>query len=62
MQSCHGAGYKDLSFWQLNNAANRAAYRLKTHLPESSERFQCFAYSGPKDLRYPLLAVAAGKL
>ncbi|KAJ5300979.1 uncharacterized protein N7443_005981 [Penicillium atrosanguineum] len=54
-------GYKDLTFWQLNNAANRAAHWLSENLP-TGEPFQCFAYAGPKDLRYPILAVAAAKV
>ncbi|KAJ5759629.1 hypothetical protein N7520_006785 [Penicillium odoratum] len=54
-------GYKDLTFWQLNNAANRAAYWMSENLP-TGEPFQCFAYTGPKDLRYPILAVAAAKV
>ncbi|KAJ5630280.1 uncharacterized protein N7484_010380 [Penicillium longicatenatum] len=53
-------GYKDLTFWQLNNAANHAAHWLSDNLP-TGEPFQCFAYTGPKDLRYPILAVAAAK-
>jgi hypothetical protein len=53
-------GYKDLTFWQLNNAANHAAIWLSENLP-TGEPFQCFAYTGPKDLRYPILAVAAAK-
>ena len=53
-------GYKDLTFWQLNNAANHAAHWLSENLP-TGESFQCFAYTGPKDLRYPILAVAAAK-
>ncbi|KAL1859416.1 putative NRPS-like protein biosynthetic cluster [Paecilomyces lecythidis] len=56
------AGYRDISFQQLNNAANSAAHWLSQNLPETSEPFQCFAYAGPKDLRYPILAVAAAKL
>lgn len=55
-------GYKDISFWQLNNYANHAAKWLSDHLPPASDPFQCFAYAGPKDLRYPILAVAAAKL
>ncbi|KAJ5679304.1 AMP-binding enzyme [Penicillium macrosclerotiorum] len=55
-------GYKDLSFWQLNNYANHAAQWLSENLPPTTEKFQCFAYAGPKDLRYPILAVAAAKL
>ncbi|KAE8410817.1 hypothetical protein BDV36DRAFT_302401 [Aspergillus pseudocaelatus] len=55
-------GFKDISFQQLNNAANHAARWLSEHLPGSSEPFQCFAYAGPKDFRYPILAVAAVKI
>lgn len=54
-------GFKDITFRQLNDAANRAAHWLNENLP-ASEPFQCFAYSGPKDLRYPILAVAAAKV
>ena len=55
-------GYRDITFRQLDNAANHAAHWLRTHLPASSEQFQSFAYTGPNDLRYAALAVAAGKL
>lgn len=55
-------GYRDISFWQLNNYANHAAKWLSDNLPESTEPFQCFAYAGPKDLRYAILAVAVAKL
>lgn len=55
-------GYKDLSFRQLNNYAIHAARWPSESLPETSTPFQCFAYAGPKDLRYPILAVAAAKL
>ncbi|KAB8223973.1 putative AMP-binding enzyme [Aspergillus novoparasiticus] len=56
------AGYRDITFQQLNNAANHAARWLSQALPETSEPFQCFAYAGPKDLRYAILAVAVAKL
>lgn len=56
------SGFRDLSYWNLNNAANHAAQWLGEHLPEDNEAFQCFAYAGPKDLRYPILALAAAKL
>ncbi|OJD25562.1 hypothetical protein ACJ73_03066 [Blastomyces percursus] len=56
------AGYRDITFQQLNNAANHAAHWLSQALPTTSEPFQHFAYAGPKDLRYPCLAVAAAKL
>ncbi|EHA18576.1 hypothetical protein ASPNIDRAFT_176195, partial [Aspergillus niger ATCC 1015] len=55
-------GFRDISFKELNNAANHAAHWLKTNLPPTSEPFQCFAYAGPKDLRYQILAVAAAKV
>lgn len=55
-------GYKDISFRQLNNYVNHAAHWLSENLPPSSEPFQSFAYAGPKDLRYPILALAAAKL
>jgi hypothetical protein len=55
-------GYKDISFSQLNNYTNHAAHWLSENLPPSSEPFQSFAYAGPKDLRYPILALAAAKL
>ncbi|KAI9046326.1 SDR family NAD(P)-dependent oxidoreductase [Aspergillus affinis] len=44
------AGFRDISFWQLNNATNHAARWLSQALPATTEPFQCFAYSGPKDL------------
>ncbi|KAE8144949.1 AMP-binding enzyme [Aspergillus avenaceus] len=55
-------GFKDLSYYQLNNAANHAARWLSQHLPATSEPFQCFAYAGPKDIRFPILEIAAAKL
>jgi acyl-CoA synthetase (AMP-forming)/AMP-acid ligase II len=55
-------GFRDLSYDALNNAANHVAQWLRQHLPQTAESFQCFAYAGPKDLRYPILAVAAAKL
>ena len=55
-------GYRDITYGQFENAVNHAAHWLKSQLPHSSDLFQSFAYAGPKDLRYPILAVAAGKL
>lgn len=55
-------GYKEINFRQLNNYANHAAQWLTENLPHTSEPFQCIAYAGPKDLRYPILALAAAKL
>ncbi|KKZ63458.1 hypothetical protein EMCG_02269 [[Emmonsia] crescens] len=56
------AGFRDITFQQLNNAANHAARWLSQALPTTPEPFQYFAYAGPKDLRYAFLAVAAAKL
>jgi acyl-CoA synthetase (AMP-forming)/AMP-acid ligase II len=55
-------GFKDITFRQLNNYANHAAQWLTGNLPKASDPFQCVAYAGPKDLRYPILALAAAKL
>ncbi|KAL6718671.1 hypothetical protein ACLMJK_002905 [Lecanora helva] len=55
-------GFEAVTFARLANAVNRAAQWLKNNLPQSSEPFQSFAYTGPKDLRYPIFAIAAGKL
>ena len=55
-------GYREITFGQFNNAVNHAVYWLRNNLPNSLEPFRCFAYTGPKDLRYPVLAAAAGKI
>lgn len=55
-------GYKDITYSQLVNAVKHAVHWLSKTLPSTSEPFQPFAYAGPKDLRYPILAVAAGKM
>lgn len=55
-------GYTEISYKQLNNYANHAAHWLSQNLPPTSEPFQRIAYAGPKDLRYPILEVAAAKL
>jgi hypothetical protein len=55
-------GFRDITISQFANAVNHAARWLQANLPPSSEPFEPFAYSGPRDLRYPILAVAAGKI
>lgn len=55
-------GYKDITYGQFANAVNHAVHWLSKNLPSASEPFMPFAYAGPKDLRYPILAVAAGKM
>lgn len=55
-------GFKEITYSQFANAVNHAVHWLSENLPPSPESFQPFAYAGPKDLRYPIFAVAAGKL
>lgn len=55
-------GYRDVTYKELNSAANHAARWLLHNLPASSKPFQSVAYAGPKDLRYAVFALAAGKL
>ncbi|KAK5097631.1 hypothetical protein LTR70_000656 [Exophiala xenobiotica] len=57
-------GYKNISYRQFANGVNHTVKWLKDNLPVSifAQPFQAFAYVGSKDLRYPFLAVAAGKL
>lgn len=55
-------GYRDVTYKELNRAANHAARWLLHNLPASSKPFQPVAYAGPKDLRYAVFALAAGKL
>ena len=55
-------GYKDITLATFANASEHASHWLQQNLPASAERFQPFLYCGPKDLRYPILAVAAAKV
>lgn len=57
-------GYKDITWSQFANAINHAVKWLRQSLPAAvfSQPFQAFGYVGPKDLRYPVLTVAAAKL
>lgn len=54
-------GFVDISYKQLANAVNHAAWWLKDNLTGEISVFETIAYAGPKDLRYPILAVAASK-
>lgn len=54
-------GFVDISYKQLANAVNRAAWWLQENIPGETSTFETIAYTGPKDLRYPILAVAASK-
>ncbi|MCJ1312470.1 hypothetical protein MMC25_006144 [Agyrium rufum] len=55
-------GYKDITYGQFANAIDHAAHRLVQHLPTSQELFLTFAYVGTTNLRYPILAMAAGEV
>ena len=63
-------GFQDITYKQFANAINHAAWWLKGQLVAKNkdngngsptETFT-FAYAGPKDLRCPIIAVAALKL
>lgn len=55
-------GFKDITYRHLANAVNHAAWWLDAALGKSNGSFETFAYAGPKDLRFPILAVAAVKV
>ena len=55
-------GFKDITYRRLANAVNHASWWLDRALGKSNGSFETFAYAGPKDLRYPILAVAAVKV
>lgn len=55
-------GFVDLTYKQFANAINHASWWLQEHLHGASNSFETLAYTGPKDLRYPILAVAALKV
>lgn len=54
-------GYKEITFAEFDNTVDHAVHWLQQNLRASDEPFQSFAYAGPKDLRYPIIAAAAGK-
>jgi hypothetical protein len=55
-------GFKNITFAELSNAINHAATWMQKHLPPALEKFEAIAYAGPKDLRYPIIALAAAKV
>ena len=55
-------GFRDITYKQFANAINRAAWWLESTLGKCANNFPTFAYAGPKDLGYPILAVAAAKV
>ncbi|KAI4089244.1 MAG: hypothetical protein L6R37_008075 [Teloschistes peruensis] len=56
------AGFRDVTYKELAEAIARAAWWLDQTLDASDGTFETFAYSGDKDIRYPILAVAAVKV
>lgn len=55
-------GFLDINYRQFANAIDRAAFWLEGVLGASQGSFETFAYAGEKDIRYPILAVAAVKV
>lgn len=55
-------GFKDITYFTLANAVNHAASWLQKVLPPPGAPFETVAYAGPKDIRYPVLAIAAAKV
>lgn len=55
-------GFRDITYENFANAINIAASWLQENVPPPSCDFQTIAYVGPKDVRYPIIAVAAAKL
>jgi acyl-coenzyme A synthetase/AMP-(fatty) acid ligase len=55
-------GYQDITYSQFANAINHAAWWLKEQMKADGNYVETIAYAGPKDLRYPVIAVAALKL
>lgn len=55
-------GFKDITYRHLANAVNRASWWLDAALGKSNGSFETFAYAGPRDLRFPILTVAAVKV
>ena len=54
-------GFQDVSYGQFANAINHAAWWLKHQLSTKGSNITTVAYAGPKDLRYPIIAVAVLK-
>jgi len=54
-------GFRDISYKELANAVNHASWWLRHMIADTTAVFETLAYAGPKDLRYPILALAAVK-
>ena len=55
-------GFKDITYKEFADAIDRAAWWLEETLGASNGTFETFAYSGEKDVRFPILGVAAVKV
>ncbi|KAF2179124.1 putative AMP-binding enzyme [Zopfia rhizophila CBS 207.26] len=55
-------GFHDITYRAFANAINHAACWLQNHLPPAAGPFETVAYAGPKDIRYPIIAVAVAKV
>lgn len=55
-------GFRDITYKQFSTSISRAAWWLEKTLGVSNGTFETFAYSGEKDIRFPILAVAAVKV
>ena len=53
-------GFKDVTYKELANAVNHVCWSVRENFADSTS-FETLAYAGPKDLRYPILALAAVK-
>ena len=54
-------GFRDITYKEFADAINTASFWLEGITRDSKSTFETLAYAGPKDLRYPILAVAAVK-
>lgn len=55
-------GFQDITYNQFANAINHAAWWLEEQMKASGGHVETIAYAGPKDVRYPVIAVGALKL
>ena len=54
-------GFKDVTYRSFANAINKAAWWLEAKLGKS-RNFEVLAYTGPSDIRYPIIVYAAVKV
>lgn len=55
-------GFREITYREFANAINVTTAWMQDHLPPPQQDFETIAYAGPKDVRYPIIAVAAAKL